>query len=267
MNNLSKRSSNIRASILKAAHTTPGRGAHIGGALSCVDFLVCATDYFRLRPEIDKKSCRIVLSKGHACLALYALLLEQNILSDEEFNSFELNGSKFAGHPIIQRDKEIYFSTGSLGLGLACSIGQAIHLHKEYGEQSPKVCVVVGDGEFSEGVIFESLRIISDLCISNILIFIDANGLQQTGSVFPSQSSSSIFSICSSIGLNTYMVDGHNHSEITECISSSSKIKKPAVMVGNTNKGAGISSIVNSNEWHHAKLTERDYANFIEELS
>ena len=56
-----------------------------------------------------------------------------------------------------------------------------------------KVCVVVGDGEFSEGVIFESLRIISDLCISNILIFIDANGLQQTGSVFPSQSSSSIF--------------------------------------------------------------------------
>ena len=214
MSNLHRRANEIRRNILEASHTTPGRGAHIGGSLSCVDFLVCATEFYRLGPEIRKENCRIILSKGHACLALYSLLLEQNILTDSEYKSFEVNGSKLAGHPIIQRSKEIYFSTGTLGLGLACAIGQSLYLKKEFGNQSPKVCVVVGDGEFSEGIIFESLRIISDLCISNMLIFIDSNGLQQTGKVFPSQSYSSIYSICSSIGLDTYALDGHNYVEI-----------------------------------------------------
>ena len=110
-------SSKIRKHILDAALVTPARGSHLGASLSCTDLLAALATVWTLNSSISPNSLRITLSKGHACLALYSLLLEHAHITLQEFQSIQHNGSLFPGHPLIQRDKQIYFSTGSPGPG------------------------------------------------------------------------------------------------------------------------------------------------------
>ena len=172
----------LRKLILEGALSSPARGAHLGGSLSCIDLLACLTNFWNFNSEITEKSARLTLSKGHACLALYSFLLENNLISLEDFKGFQQNGSNLLGHPVRDENSGIYFSSGSLGIGLSNCVGQAIYMKKKYEERSPKIICVVGDGEASEGIIYESLSVASNHKLMNLLIIFDINQFQQTGS-------------------------------------------------------------------------------------
>ena len=79
-----------------------------------------------------KKRDRIILSKGHGCLALYGILLEKGFVTNAELETFEKSGSFLLGHPVMNKLKGIEFSTGSLGMGLSLGIGVSISSLKKF---------------------------------------------------------------------------------------------------------------------------------------
>ena len=256
----------IRKKILLTAYGSEARGCHFGGALSCVDFLSVLLDKYIINNTISPDSARIVLSKGHACLCLYALLNHTNNISDEELGKFETEGSYLAGHPIRNISHQIHFSTGSLGIGLANAVGQALYLRRKYGKASPKVIAIVGDGETCEGIVYESLCMASKLTLSNLIVFIDQNGLQQTGKTESISGSLRIDLLAEACGANAIVVnDGNDHSQLTDALSRVDNDKFNCI-IGKTVKGKGISFMENNNDWHHNKLTAEDLNNAMNEL-
>lgn len=251
-------SSQLRSVIANTALVSPGRGAHLGGALSIVDFLSVLSSYFTLSQSISPDSFRLTLSKGHSCLAQYALSSIFGLITPEILSSFESDESPLCGHPTRNPPFGINFSTGSLGMGLPCVIGQALYLHKTYSNQSPLNVVVVGDGEFSEGVIFESLSLLKNLNLPNVLVFIDCNGFQQTGPVYPTQSFNVIVDIIKALNLHHIAIDdAHDHQQLRTAFDELSH-DSPTIFIGRTIKGKGFSRMEADNIWHHRKLTTSD---------
>ena len=127
-------SKNIRKKILKMAMEAGSSSAHIGGALSIAD--IVATLFFKIM-KVDKNNPlndqrdRFILSKGHACLAYYASLSELNYISEDELKTFEKNDTNLPGHPVMNKNLGIEFSTGSLGMGLSLGIGVALSAIKK----------------------------------------------------------------------------------------------------------------------------------------
>ena len=131
-NKLNLSSLKLRDKCLRIANSAGDNAAHIGGALSCIDFIACVDELYNISK--NNESLRsIILSKGHACLALYALISKQGVISiDEIVDSFERDGSRFLGHPSRNLNLGIQFSTGSLGNGLAHAAGKALFMETNY---------------------------------------------------------------------------------------------------------------------------------------
>ena len=197
------------------------------------------------------------MSKGHACLSIYCTLNYIGKISDDELLQFEENGSYLAGHPIRNKEQEIYFSTGSLGIGMSNAVGQAIYLKKKYGEMSPKVIAILGDGEASEGIVYESLCVASKYSLDNLLIFIDDNGLQQTGRTQEISGKRNLELIAKGSGANTLIVDDANDHDKIEKALAETKRNNVNCIIGKTVKGKGISFMEHDNKWHHGKMTTR----------
>jgi len=262
-----KRARVMRKIILETAMNSPAKGCHFGGALSCVDLLSALPCFYNLTDDIDKTSIRVTLSKGHASLALYALLNEQGCITNEYLKTFEQSGSYLAGHPIRSVENQIYFSTGSLGMGIGNATGQALYLKRMYGENSPKIVVILGDGEASEGIVYESLAFSTKYELSNLIIYFDVNGFQQTSATNLMQPTLSIAKLCEATGHHVEIIqNGNDHESIHEVLNLVLPEKRPKCIIGKTIKGFGINFMENNNEWHHNQLTEKDYKQSLLEL-
>ena len=259
----------LRKLILQGALSSPARGAHLGGSLSCVDVLACLTNFWTFNPEITCNSARLTLSKGHACLALYSFLLENKSINLETFERFQENGSKLLGHPVRDESSCIYFSSGSLGIGLSNCVGQAIYMKKYHKEQSPKIVCIVGDGEASEGIIYESLSVASNHDLNNLLVIFDINKYQQTGSTDEISNNLNWEKFINSLGCDFFeILSGNNHPSINKVLQHIKSIKSNTVQVicAHTIKGAGIPFMENDNSWHYGALTEDKYKEAIKLL-
>ena len=120
----------IRKIILDCSYNAGSSAAHIGGALSMTD-IIASIFYFE-----KKKDFEFVLSKGHACLALYGTLNYFKIISKTKLNTFEKDKSDLPGHPVKNKKLSINFSTGSLGIGFSIANGVALALKKSYLKKS-----------------------------------------------------------------------------------------------------------------------------------
>lgn len=266
----SKLSFKLRKLILQGALSSPARGAHLGGSLSCIDILACLTNYWNFNSDISKNTARLTLSKGHACLALYSFLLENKLITSEKFSEFQKNGSKLLGHPVRDEKSGIYFSSGSLGIGLSNCIGQALYMSKYHKEESPKIICIVGDGEASEGIIYESLSVASNHNLKNLLIIFDINKFQQTGSTKEISNNINWAKFFTSLGCEYYEIaNGNNHSSINEVFTQISSIEHNTVQVvcAHTTKGAGIPFMENDNSWHYGSLTEDKYKEAVSSIN
>ena len=251
----------LRQLIVKLAYAAGNKAAHIGGALSCIDFIAVVDNIFHLDNPLALSS--LVLSKGHACLSLYALMINNKISTFEEVSStLEKDGSSFLGHPCRNMNLGIAFSTGSLGNGLAHAVGIALH-RKSISSTVPVFCIL-GDGECNEGIVWESFEFISRMRLSNMYIFVDCNSWQQTqNSLYLKDDYVGFFNRISSYEFNSIMIDGHDHSALISSLSDSSL---PTVIVGKTIKGKGVSFLEGNNDSHHMVLTQEAFDSAMHEI-
>jgi len=257
---------NLRKNILFTAYTAGSKSAHIGGALSIADiFAVLYSDILRISKNkiMDENRDRLILSKGHGCLALYSALAMKKIIPKKELETFELDNSRLLGHPIMNRQIGIEFSTGSLGMGLSLGLGVAVAGKKK--KKNYRVFVILGDGECNEGSIWESILCASQFRLNNLVIIIDKNNFQQTGDNKSIMDLKNLKSKLKSFGCEALEINGHNLKEIYSSISLKSK-NKPIAIVANTIKGKGVKIFENNNSWHHSVLTAKIFRKILKDL-
>jgi len=249
----------MRYDILRMGLQTGLNGAHFGGGLSLVEIMaVLYLSVMRVNsakprwPERD----RFILSKGHGAMAYYAALKQVGFVTDDELMTFKSNQTFLYGHPSMNIDKGIEFSSGSLGLGLALGVGTAMGLLRR-GNLASRVFVLMGDGECGEGSIWESAASASHFRLSNLVAIIDKNGLQYDGPTKDILNMDGMAEKWESFGWQARIVDGHNLAELLAAFDNLSD--KPTVIVANTVKGKGVSYMENNPAWHHNRLTQAQF--------
>ena len=263
INKLKNFAKNIRRNIIFTAFKAGSKSAHIGGALSSADIMaVLYSDIMKIKKGRDRE--RVILSKGHACLALYSALVEKKFLKKKDLETFEVDGSNLLGHPIINKSLGIEFSTGSLGMGLSLGVGVALAAKKK--NKNYKTYVILGDGECNEGSIWEAILSANHFKLDNLIIIVDRNNFQQTGLNESIMDLKNLKNKFKSFGCETVEINGHNIKEIYDVLANKSSNNKPKVIVANTIKGKGFKLFENDNNWHHSVITKSIYKEILKEL-
>ena len=236
-------------------HYEAGVG-HIGGNLSALDAMLY------LHSSALQKDDMFVLSKGHAAGALYIALWSVGLLGEDELASFHKDGTRLAGHPAAGWHERIAFATGSLGHGLGLASGVALGKRLR-GEQGRVYCML-SDGECQEGSTWEAILFARHQKLANLVVMIDANGLQGFGTTNEVASLDPLTDKLSGFGLRVVEIDGHSPLELHAACEPTRD--GPTVIVMRTVKGRGVSFMENRMEWHYLPLDERQYQAAMREL-
>lgn len=263
---LAEKARRIRINALKAIHAA--KSGHPGGSLSSADIL--ATLYFgelNIDPKNPKMADRdkFVLSKGHAVPALYAALGERGFYEVSEMMTLRQVGSKFQGHPNMNKVPGIEMSTGSLGQGFSAAVGMAVagKIDKNPG----RVYVLTGDGELQEGIVWEAAMQASHRKLDNLVAIVDLNGLQIDGKVSDVKCVCPVDEKFRSFGWNVINVDGHNFEELTTAFKEAKSSEGvPTAIIAHTHKGKGVSFMEDNAGWHGKAPSDEELAAAIEEL-
>lgn len=249
-------SQSVRKNILYQVNTA--RSGHPGGALSCADILI--TIYYQTIKEGDK----VILSKGHGCAALYAVLAEKSFFPKEELGDFRKINTRIQGHPAFGKTPGVDAPSGSLGQGL--SIANGIAMSFKMDKKDNYVYCVIGDGEAQEGQIWEAAMTASHYKLNNVIAFIDHNKLQIDGTNDEVMTIMPIKEKFEAFGWYVQEVDGHNFKEIEEAINNAKKQDKPSMIIAETIKGKGVSYMENKVEWHGKAPNDEEYKKALEDL-
>jgi len=256
----------MRQHVLDMSLSAGANGSHLGGGLSIIE--ITATLYgaimnYDCHNPLWPSRDRFILSKGHGCLGYYAALAEAGFLSRDDLLTFEQSGSILAGHPVMNRDRGIEFSNGSLGMGLSLGIGVAVAGRRR--NLGYRVYVLMGDGECNEGSVWEAAMAAAHFRLDNVVAILDRNEYQQTGSGEQIMSVGNMAAKWGSFGWATVDIDGHDIGQIHDALRQTVS-GKPLAVVAHTIKGKGFSFFENNNEWHHKILTQSQYQLAIAEL-
>ncbi len=259
----------IRLSVIETGFKAGRKGAHFGGALSCIEILSCLYGGimdFDVENPGDESRDVLLLSKGHASLSFYAALAHAGYFPLTDLESFEQNGSELPGHPVMNMERGIEISSGSLGMGLSFGIGMTLgYRRKGYDSQ---IFVLMGDGECNEGSVWEGAMAASAFHLDSITAIIDRNGVQCDGTTKEVMNSGDLTEKFKAFGFEVYEADGHNIAELYDTLkqAKAGKNGKPKAVIANTVKGKGISFMEHQPEWHHNVLTEKLYREAMREL-
>jgi len=256
----------LREQILEMVYT--GKGGHIGGDFSVIDILtVLYYDVMRVFPQQpdNPDRDRFVLSKGHNADALYAVLADRGYFPKERLAGFMQAGSAFIGHP-NNRIPGIEVNSGSLGHGLAVSVGMAIA--GKMDQKDYRVYTVMGDGELAEGSVWEAAMCGAQYKLDNLCAVVDRNGLQISGTTDQVMSTAGLEQRWTSFGWNVITVaEGNDTGHLSEAFAAAAAHKgAPSVVIANTTKGKGVSFMENNVKWHHKVPTQEEYAAALAEL-
>ena len=243
-----------RRTVLRLGHAAGGTGAHFGPALSLIEVLTAIYSVARLVPGggSDLGRDRVILSKGHGSLALYAVLHEFGHIPPDVLETAELDGTRLPGQPIRDRELGVEFSSGSLGMGLGYGVGLA--LSARMMRSSRQVFVVMGDGETNEGSVWEAAMAAAHFALDSLTVVVDVNDLQSDGSTSQVMSFNHQ-AAWSGFGWDVVDVDGHSIPALLDAVSAP-RSGRPRCVLARTVKGKGISFMENVAEWHHGRLTE-----------
>ena len=255
-NRLKNISKEVRKDILLQVYEA--QSGHPGGALSCADILTAI--YFQEKSPKEK----VILSKGHASAALYAVLAEHGDISKEELKTFRKYGSRLQGHPSSHSLDKVDVSSGSLGQGL--SIANGIALANRLNKKDDKVYVILGDGEIAEGQVWEAAMSSAHYKLKNVIAFIDYNKMQIDGTNDEVMKSKPLDKKFKAFGWNVQVIDGHDFNQIINAIENAKQSKKPNMIIANTIKGKGVSFMEGQVGWHGKAPNEEQYNMAVKEL-
>lgn len=264
---LDLRSKKLRNLVLDAL-SGGGRG-HLGPAFSLIEIVRVLYDSVLIQdpknPDLANRD-RFILSKGHGCLGLYAVLSDFGYFPKEKLNDFCGFESILGGHPESTTIPGVEFSTGSLGHGLPFAVGTAMaaRLRKEHW----RTYVLVGDGELNEGSIWESAMHANQHKLGALTVIVDFNGLQASGPIDSVVTLAPLTKKWESFGFKVYEVNGHDIQALEKVlVMPFNDIGQPIAILAHTVKGKGLISAENSNDWHHkAKIAVEEIEAFREEL-
>jgi len=253
---LDDRSKHLRRLALRAL-AGGGRG-HIGSTMSLVEILrVLYDDVLEYRAQEPHWSGRdrLVLSKGHGCVALYAILADKGFFPDQVLETFCRRDSILGGHPEAGKVPGVEASTGSLGHGLSYGIGMALAARMQ--GRSTRVFVIMGDGETDEGSVWEGALAAGKHRLSNLTVIIDYNKIQSAGFTSEIQTLEPIVDKWKAFNFGVAEADGHNVDELLQVFRSLPlDPNMPTALICHTVKGKGFPVAENNPEWHHkARLT------------
>jgi transketolase len=205
---------------------------------------------------------RFILSKGHACVALYSALAHSGFFELDELDSYGKDFSWLMNHA-SHKVHGVEFSTGSLGHGLPFSVGKALAAKSQGSHWH--VYVLLSDGEMDEGSNWEALMFASHHELSNLTAIIDYNKLQSLDTVQNTLGLEPLVQKLQSFGCFVVEVNGHDHVELSQAFSCPSK-GMPKVIVANTTKGKGVSFMENKVEWHYKNPSSEELIYALKEL-
>ena len=248
---LDDRSRSLRRACVEAMEGG-GRG-HLPSALSLIEILrVLYDDVMRYRadqpawPERD----RCILSKGHGCLGLYAVLADKGFFPRAELLTYCQRDSILGGHPERHKVPGVEASTGALGHGLGIGVGMALAARLQ--KRDSKIFVVTGDGEINEGSVWESAMCAGKHGLDNLTVLIDYNKLQSYGPTRDVQDLEPLADKWRAFGFAVAEADGHDVADLRRVVSRQPlQAGLPGAVICHTVKGKGIGHIEHVAGWHH----------------
>ena len=231
---------------------------HIGSALSIADILACLYDGILRIPALDDPDRdRFILSKGHAALALYAVLYLKGWIDEKTLNSFHSDGTLLGVHPECALPG-VDFSTGSLGHGLSIGVGAALAAQMQRSNR--RIFVLISDAECNEGSTWEAVMFAAHHRLSNLTAIIDLNGQQALGYTKNVLALPDMPGRWSSFGWDAREVDGHDGAALHEAlVDDKSNSSMPRVIVARTIFGKGVSFMENQIKWHYLPMSDEQY--------
>jgi len=256
---LDDRSRFLRALVLDALEGG-GRG-HLSSALSLLEIVrVLYDDILSHDPGVPllKSRDRFILSKGHGCLGLFAVMTDHGYFSKELLKTFCNFDSKLGGHPERFTLPGVEFSTGSLGHGFSVGIGMAMAARLK--QEKWRTYILMGDGELNEGSVWEAAMHASQHKLDSLTIIIDYNQKQASGTSDLIVSLLPLTEKFISFGFEVSEVNGHDVSDLANKLKKQTLTNgKPKAIIAHTIKGKGIVSAETSSTWHHkAKITKEE---------
>jgi len=246
--------------------TTAAGSGHPTSCCSAAD-LVAALFFGHMR--FDPKNPhyynndRFILSKGHAAPLLYAAWAEAGLFPVEDLLKLRQLNCDLEGHP-TPRLPFADVATGSLGQGLSVGVGMALCARLDNLDY--RTYVMLGDGECSEGSVWEAASLAGIYKLNNLVAIVDINRLGQSQAA-PFGHDIDVFrNRFQAFGWRTEEIDGHDLDEIIEVLAAVGLGDKPLVILAKTLKGAGISFIQDKDGWHGKALSKDEAARAIAEL-
>jgi transketolase len=245
-------SQDVRKSVIEVACMS--RAAHVGSALSCVDLLVAL--YFeamKIQASSWKKRDIFVLSKGHAALALYAVLARKGLISRKMLLGYLQNNGTLPAHLDRATCRWIEASAGSLGHGFNIALGMA-HGYKLKNDKR-KVFSLIGDGESQEGSIWEGALFAAKLGLDNVTAILDYNNLQGYGRPRQICHFEPVAKKWEAFGWKVLKVNGHDFKQVITALRLPVK-GRPKLIIADTTKGKGVDFMEDQMKWHYYIVTD-----------
>ncbi|PIR18774.1 MAG: transketolase [Elusimicrobia bacterium CG11_big_fil_rev_8_21_14_0_20_64_6] len=242
---------------------------HPGGSLSIIDILTVL--YWKFlkhdpkKPDWDGRD-RFILSKGHACPALYAVMAHRGYFPVAELMSLRKLGSPLQGHPDRLRLPGIEFSTGSLGQGLSVGVGMACAAKLD--KKDFKTVVVLGDGELQEGQNWEAFMSAPKFKLDNLIAIVDHNNGQIDGPVTEVMNIEPLTDKLRAFNWEVQVIDGHDLDAVEKALAKAwaATDGKPQAIVAKTIKGKGVSFMENNIAWHGNAPKKEDADKAVKEI-
>lgn len=255
-----------RLAIVSLYHAGSG---HPGGALSASDILAYLYGVeLNLWPgrEADPERDRFVLSKGHACPALYAAWAASGFLAPAQLKTLRQAGSPLQGHPHVVDMPLAETSTGSLGQGFSVAIGMALGLRQR--KSDARVYTMLGDGELQEGEVWEGAMCAGHFGLGNLCAIVDYNKLQSDDRNETIMGLEPLADKWRAFRWRVIEIDGHDMEEMSQAFSEARRERfRPTVLIAHTVKGKGVSYMEDKPAWHGSvKLSREDTARALSEL-
>jgi transketolase len=248
---LDERSKYLRRLVVRCLDK--GERGHIGSSMSLIEIMrVLYDDILKYRPDDPKWADRdrMILSKGHGCIALYIMLADKGFFPIETLDTFCRRDSILGGHPEAGKVPGVEASTGALGHGLSIGVGMAIAARVQ--KKSHRIIVVTGDGEINEGSIWEAAMCAGKHKLTNLTVMVDYNKIQSAGPTREIQDLEPLTDKWRAFNFEPVEVDGHDLDALRAVLSRGpSPSGKPTAIICHTVKGKGVPFAEHNPEWHH----------------
>jgi transketolase len=263
---LEKKARELRATCIQMAHDS--REGHLKSALSCVEILVALYyTWLNVNPEkcLIPERDRFILSKGHACSALYAVLADRGFFPVEWLSEYGRSQSPLPNHPCKHALPLLECSSGSLGHGLGIATGM-LYGFKLNGNKA-RLAVLMSDGECNEGSVWEAAMFASAHRMDNLLAVVDNNGVQAVGRSEEIMGNTSLEEKFRSFGWAARTLNGNHLSEVIEALGDFPfKKGRPSAIIAKTTAGSGVSFMEDQVLWHYRVPSDEDLHRALQEL-